>query len=362
MSERNYATSADIDLEAIDRQDQLRRLRRATLAITVLACAAAALDAVAGVAAGDSPFSLTTALLMGGAVAAAAANRLATSGRAWASIVVISLDAATLAIYTAWQVNEIYAPLIVILGLSFALPYVTSAQLRPLAIGSLIVGVAGVTLAQNWEVGQPLARIAQRALLLGLILWLLWQFHQRLTHSLESARTANDELGAIRRSLEGEVAARTGELSAALDEVRGRAAEQQRMLDEIARQGQLIRELSLPVLPVAEDVLVMPLVGNLDGARLDMAMQEALTAVERRAVRFLILDITGVPVVDSHVAQKLVSVVQAVALLGTRSLLVGVRPEVAQTIVGLNLHIEGALPFSDLQAALRYALAGGGAA
>ena len=80
--------------------------------------------------------------------------------------------------------------------------------------------------------------------------------------------------------------------------------------------------------------------------------ERALAATQRASARCLLLDITGVPIVDTQVAQGLIGVMQAVRLLGTEVLLVGIRPEVAQTIVGLGLDLRGVRTYSDIQSAL----------
>lgn len=351
------ATTAREQLE----QAQLRRhFHWTTVGIAAIATAIAALDILSRVASGMPPVAPITVFILIAGLAAGVANRLVPRGQIWPGILLITGWAAVLVLYIAPQVGEIFTALIVILGVCFTLPYVTSRQLRLLTVGGLVVGVAGLCLAQDWSAGSAanaLIRVGQRSLLLGLILWLLWLFHQRLHASLAEAQGANGELDAIRHRLEDQVAARTADLQQAFAEVASRAADQARMLEELDRKERVIRELSVPVLPVAADVLVMPLIGNLDADRLNTLMGEALAAIARRTTRFLILDITGVPMIDSQVAQSLIATVQAVRLLGARSLLVGVRPEVAQTIVGLNLQIEGMLPFGDLQAALAFALA-----
>jgi rsbT co-antagonist protein RsbR len=110
--------------------------------------------------------------------------------------------------------------------------------------------------------------------------------------------------------------------------------------------------MSVPVLSVTSSTLVLPLVGALDTARLRLLQDQALRAIERAPIRTLILDITGVPLVDSQVAQGLLMVVQAARLLGTEVLLVGIRPEVAQAIVGLGMSLPGLRTYNDLQSAL----------
>jgi rsbT co-antagonist protein RsbR len=127
-------------------------------------------------------------------------------------------------------------------------------------------------------------------------------------------------------------------------------------LAQIEEQRAAIRDMSVPVLPVTETTLVMPLVGTLDNARLSLLQTQALQAIAGTGARCLLLDITGVPIVDTHVAQELMRVVQAGRLLGSEVILVGIRPEVAQSIVGLGLQLGGVVTQSTLQSGIAYAL------
>jgi anti-anti-sigma regulatory factor/HAMP domain-containing protein len=184
--------------------------------------------------------------------------------------------------------------------------------------------------------------------------------------SRDAAVTSRDELGDLANAfnsmtarlrqlladLEQRVADRTAALETALDEVQARAIEQERLLAENARQSETIRGLSVPVLPISGHTLVMPLVGGLDSARLQLVQEQALKALEHSSARRLVLDITGVPIVDSQVAQGLLSVVRAARLLGTKVILVGIRPEVAQSLVGLGLELQSIATSRDLQTAL----------
>lgn len=164
--------------------------------------------------------------------------------------------------------------------------------------------------------------------------------------------TMTSRLRQLLADLEQQVADRTAALETALNEVQARAIEQERLLDENTRQRETIYGLSVPVLPLNTYTLAMPLVGVLDNARLHLVQEQALKALQRSSARYLVLDVTGVPIVDSEVAQGLMAVVQAARLLGTEVVLVGIRPEVAQAIVGLGLDLQGTRTSSDLQTAL----------
>jgi rsbT co-antagonist protein RsbR len=125
----------------------------------------------------------------------------------------------------------------------------------------------------------------------------------------------------------------------------------------VDQQQAIIREMSVPVLPVRSSTLVMPLVGALDSSRLSLMQSQALHAIEHSDTRQLILDITGVPIIDTQVALGLTQLVQAARLLGATVDIVGIRPEVAQAIVGLGVEVRDVRTFSNLQAALDGVLA-----
>jgi anti-anti-sigma regulatory factor/HAMP domain-containing protein len=165
--------------------------------------------------------------------------------------------------------------------------------------------------------------------------------------------TMTAQLEAHLETLEQRVAQRTADLQEALAEVETRAREQARLIEEIAQQRQVIRELSVPVLPVTNTTLVMPLIGAIDTERLADIQDRALHALQRSRARYLLVDITGVPVVDSQVAQGLIAIANMCRLLGADMVLIGIRPEVAQTIVGLGLDLSSLRTAADLQTVLR---------
>ncbi|WP_322816770.1 STAS domain-containing protein [Chloroflexus sp.] len=168
----------------------------------------------------------------------------------------------------------------------------------------------------------------------------------------EEARQSAAQLATLNATLEAQVTERTAALQQALHELEQRATEQARLLAENEQQRQAIRELSVPVLPVRETTLVMPLVGALDTARLADMQQQALEQIARTNARDLFIDVTGVPVIDTQVARGLIQVVEAARLMGTRVTLVGIRPEVAQTLVTLGIDLRSIRTFSTLQTAL----------
>ncbi|HEX6288871.1 MAG TPA: STAS domain-containing protein [Herpetosiphonaceae bacterium] len=178
-----------------------------------------------------------------------------------------------------------------------------------------------------------------------------------IDESLHTAMTAqrNAEMTAqqlinINAELEQRIMTRTADLQTALTEVEARA--QAQLLAENEQQRVTIRELSVPVIPIDATTLIMPLVGALDTGRLHILKEEALQAVERTSARTLIMDITGVLVVDSQVAQGLINVVQAARLLGVEAILAGIRPEVAQAIVAAGINLSELRTAMSLQSIL----------
>jgi rsbT co-antagonist protein RsbR len=119
----------------------------------------------------------------------------------------------------------------------------------------------------------------------------------------------------------------------------------------------MIREISSPVIPVHDDVLVLPLVGTIDSARSARIMETLLTGVQEHAAEVVIIDITGVPIVDTAVANHLIQATRAATLLGAHCVLVGVSAEVAQTLVQLGVNLSTLVTRSNLQAGITYALA-----
>lgn len=179
------------------------------------------------------------------------------------------------------------------------------------------------------------------------------RLRRRLRDAVRRADQTAQALQTMNEELDLRVQLQTETLQQIVQELENRSIQQERLLQEIAAQRDIIRELSLPILPVGRDVLVAPLIGALDGERMRQLQNQALRSIERTHARMLILDVTGVPLIDTHVAQGLSGLIQGLRLLGAEVAIVGVRPEVAQTIVGLGIQLRGVSVFSDLGSALR---------
>lgn len=117
----------------------------------------------------------------------------------------------------------------------------------------------------------------------------------------------------------------------------------------IGAQQELIRELSTPVLQLRDHLLILPLVGAIDTARARQLTDDLLRAIRANRAKAVVVDITGVPVVDSRVAQHLTQTIAAARLMGVTAIMTGVSGAVAEALVNLGVDIEGLNTVGDLQ-------------
>lgn len=178
------------------------------------------------------------------------------------------------------------------------------------------------------------------------------RFGTSLRDALSTTQAREQELNILRASLEATVAERTTSLQLALAEGAQREKHLALTLEDLRASQAAFRDLSAPVIPVLPGVLIAPLIGALDSARATELTSNVLSMVEREHANHVIFDITGVPLVDTHVAQVLLQTTTAVRLLGAQAFLVGIRPEVAQTMVALNLDMSALRSFSTLRDAI----------
>jgi rsbT co-antagonist protein RsbR len=120
----------------------------------------------------------------------------------------------------------------------------------------------------------------------------------------------------------------------------------------IEAQHQEILTLSAPLIDVGEDILAVPLVGAISEARAEEIMTRLLGAIADRQVRRVILDMTGLELLEAHTAELLVRIARAIELLGARALITGIRPAMAQMIVQLGIDLSGIVTMQTLRAAL----------
>lgn len=124
----------------------------------------------------------------------------------------------------------------------------------------------------------------------------------------------------------------------------------------ILRQQQELLELSTPVVQLWRDVLALPLIGTLDSARTQVVMENLLEKIVETGASIAIIDITGVPTVDTLVAQHLLKTVAAARLMGADCIISGIRPQIAQTIVHLGVNLEDVVTKATLADAFLVAL------
>jgi rsbT co-antagonist protein RsbR len=125
--------------------------------------------------------------------------------------------------------------------------------------------------------------------------------------------------------------------------------------DIIARQQEELLELSTPVVKLWEGVLALPMIGTLDSQRTQVIMESLLQRIVETGSEIAIIDITGVPTVDTLVAQHLLKTITAIRLMGADAIVSGVRPQIAQTIVHLGLDLQGVITKATLADALALA-------
>ena len=131
----------------------------------------------------------------------------------------------------------------------------------------------------------------------------------------------------------------------------------QRTREEVInRQQQELLELSTPVVKLWEGVLAVPMIGTLDSSRTQLVMESLLTRIVETGSELAIIDITGVPTVDTLVAQHLLKTVTAIRLMGADCIISGIRPQIAQTIVHLGIDLQGITTKSTLADALQLAM------
>ena len=124
----------------------------------------------------------------------------------------------------------------------------------------------------------------------------------------------------------------------------------------VSLQRMASQELSAPLIPVIDRITIMPLIGTIDTDRAKLIMENLLEGVIRHNAEVVLIDITGVPVVDTMVAHHIIQAADAVRLIGSTCILVGIRPEIAQTIVNLGIDLGKFITKSSLKKGFKTAL------
>ena len=180
------------------------------------------------------------------------------------------------------------------------------------------------------------------ALIVGSLVIVVWALSDRLIASQNTALAI-----AGQRAAEAE-AARIEAEAARAEVERLQQSEQQRLLS-------LVQSLELPVISVGQNILTVPLVGDLDSRRAANIQKRLLEEVARQRAEVVVLDVTGITLLDTAVAQSLIETARAVQLLGARTFMSGMRAEVAHTLVGLNVDLSDIQSVANLGEALELA-------
>ena len=160
-----------------------------------------------------------------------------------------------------------------------------------------------------------------------------------------------------RKRHEDEMEAQRGEVLAA-ERAKNEALErlQQSQAELIQKQQLALQELSTPILDVWDDVLALPIIGTVDSSRSAQIMERLLSEIVAKRSRWVIIDVTGVEIIDTQTASHFLRVAKAVELLGARCLLTGLRPAVAQTLVQLNVDLREVRTLRNLKHGLRHCI------
>jgi rsbT co-antagonist protein RsbR len=188
---------------------------------------------------------------------------------------------------------------------------------------------------------------------------LTWLSTRQLEHSIHEAEQRSLALMASEQQLQQQaisLQARTAEAELRQQETASAMHKLETAMNERDDLALSLQEATLPVMPVHDQVIVLPLVGSIDSTRAVQLTTTILSNVQRTNARAVIIDVTGVPLIDTQVAGVLLKSAEAVRLLGATTVLVGIRPEVAQTIVGLGLSLNSITVRADLQSGIKAAL------
>jgi anti-anti-sigma regulatory factor/putative methionine-R-sulfoxide reductase with GAF domain len=182
---------------------------------------------------------------------------------------------------------------------------------------------------------------------------LYYQVQQELNGRKRIEKALRESQAALQQSYT-EVEKRVEERTAELER---ESAERERLQHElIEAQKQALRELSTPIIPILDRIIVMPLVGSIDSMRARDITRSLLAGIQKHRAKVVILDITGVPIVDSGVADHLNRTIQAARLKGAHTMITGISDAVAETIVDLGIDWHNVATLGDLQSGLIVAL------
>ena len=255
------------------------------------------------------------------------------------------------------------AILLILVLSSLAVPYIIPTAFALLALIVLIISITGhrrLTLTMTiiaifvasimLSRSQSLTPVAFTTISkvfasvgMGAILLIIWLIADRYTHTHEAFTSL-----AAQRATEAEMARVEAE--------EARAEAEQRFVDQ-KRLLELVQSLELPIISIGQGVLAAPLVGSLDTERIAAIQKRLLDNVASQRARIVILDVTGITMMDAQVAQALLQTAQAVRLLGAKTIMSGIGANSAQILAGLDVELTDIQTVSDMGQALEYARA-----
>jgi anti-anti-sigma factor len=223
----------------------------------------------------------------------------------------------------------------------------------PIVVAGLLLGIRGsatvatlislIYIGLSWYTnlvaGQPIWPLNWIAVIgaVGLIALSVWFYMRETDRALQRLRQQTQELQATHQ-----------EKSQLVDDLQALVARQRELLE-------LVGELSAPLIPIQEGVIVLPLIGHIDEARAEQIHTALLEGVAAHRARVVVIDVTGVPTVDSTLAQVLRQMAQGVRLMGATCVLSGLRPEGAHTLSRLGARLDLMVTRADVQSGIEYA-------
>lgn len=236
-------------------------------------------------------------------------------------------------------------------------------RLHPGNLNRLGIELADLMLDADIDITKQARQIVEQGLALSSVLALGIALQQTLidagevNQALHVARSLACLAVAVDNAAIATVRAEQEQIRAAVTRVlEQQRAELVQQHAEAERLSSLVNELSTPIVPVYSGILVLPLVGAIDSGRSSDLTDRLLTSISEHQADCVIIDITGVPVVDTSVAQHLLQTARAASLLGSTVIFTGIGPEIAQTIVQLGVELNGVMTLRDLEAGLTVAL------
>lgn len=228
-------------------------------------------------------------------------------------------------------------------------------------LSSILYGAAAIAEAEGWFTPMYVMSPSDHALFFALFAYLLAgviAVFGRWTY-----QGVREQANALNRHVE-ELEAADKEKAGLLSSLQEQFDRQERLVGELQASDTAqevlrtaLREAANPVIPVLDQVVVVPISGDLDAVRVEQLLQHVLKEVERLNARLALLDITGVPAMNEVAADGLLRIVDGVGLLGSECVLVGIRPDVAHAVLDLGIDLGTITSRRDLQSGVEYALA-----